>query len=492
MDIKLQPIDKLSLSLMLAFSIVIGGLVWGGKACGNSCFLSIGPHVKDFSWENQEVGAEDRAFTITFDRPMAQESVSKNLVINPPLPGKFSWAGRKLAYTLDTPVPYGQTYQVQLQGAREHFRGETTPGATIQPFVANFRSRDRAFAYIGTQGEEEGRLLLYNLTKREKIVLTPENLVVMDYKFYPSGERILFSGFERNLGTAGIQELQLYTVTTGLKEASFAKKPQIDLVLDNKDYQNHDFELSADGETIVVQRISRKNPADFDLWMLNPGAEPKPLKTQGGEFLIAPDGKTLAVAQGEGIAIIPLQTGAKPLDFLPKFGQVLNFSPDGSAAAMVNFNTDNAKLRYIKSLFYVNNQGLQKNLLNTEGSIIDCQFSPSGTHLYCLLTELLKGKEYQEQPYFAKINLKTNQVTPLMKLAKYQDVKISLSPDGLGILFDQIMAVQSNNPADTLTTNSGEKIVGSRLWSMILPSDTTNKPDLQPLPLTGIRPQWLP
>ena len=36
---------------------------------------------------------------------------------------------------------------------------------------------------------------------------------------------------------------------------------------------------------------------------------PQPLDTSsGGDFWIAPDSKTIAVAQGEGIALLPLQT----------------------------------------------------------------------------------------------------------------------------------------------------------------------------------------
>ncbi len=45
---------------------------------------------------------------LTFDRPMDHASVEKNLVIDPPLPGKLSWAGRRLAYTLTSPIPYGE------------------------------------------------------------------------------------------------------------------------------------------------------------------------------------------------------------------------------------------------------------------------------------------------------------------------------------------------------------------------------------------------
>ena len=488
--LQLQPIDKLAITLIVSLTLVIGGLIWLGNSCGNQCLLQTGPRVKEFSWENREIGAEDQAFIITFDRPMDHASVEKNLVIDPPLPGKFSWAGRRLAYTLTSPIPYGEKYHLQIEGAREQFRSGNRLGQTLAIFEREFKSRDRAFAYIGTNGEEQGRLIFYNLTEEKKTLLTPANLTVMAFEFYPDGKKILFSAVAKNQGIQGIRELQLYQVDSSQSPA------KIELVLDNKDYQNNHFDLAKDGKTIVVQRIERRNPINFDLWAVKSGENPQQLNIQGGEFLIAPDSKTLAVTQGEGIALLPLKTETKPLDFLPKFGRILNFSADGTAAAMVNFNTDNAKMRYIRSLFYVNNQGLQKRLLNLQGSIIDCQFNATGSDLYCLLTELVtNSQEYKEKPYFAKIDVKTGQVTPLLELADYRDIHISLSPDGLAIIFDQLRTSYDTNPTNPLTTDSGETIIGGRLWMLIPPLQDgvkASKSDLIELPLAGIRPQWMP
>ncbi|NJP18887.1 MAG: Ig-like domain-containing protein [Hydrococcus sp. CRU_1_1] len=491
----LQPIDRISLTLILIFSLAIGGLVWGGTACGTACFVRTGPRIREFSWQNKQVGAEDKAFIMTFDRPMDRKEVEKNLEISPPLSGKISWAGRRLAYTLDTPVPYGESYEVTLKDAREHFRAKAEAGQVMQPFSGQFHSRDRAFAYIGTLGHEQGRLIINNLTQNKKALLTPSDLVVMDFKFYPKGDRILFSAAPRSLGDRGLRELQLYQISTQLPENGSESSQKAELILDNKDYQNNQFDLSSDGETIVVQRVNRKNPADFDLWMVRSGTEPKRLNTSGGEFLIAPDGQTIAVAQGQGIGILPLKPGAEAIDFLPKFGKILSFSRDGSAAAMVNFNMDNAKLRYTRSLFYVNNQGVQKELLGIQGSILDCQFNATDTHLYCLLTQLLDGEEYQEKPYFARINIETAKVTPLLALPDFRDIKVSLAPDGLAILFDQIVRGNSANSAAPLTTSSGEPIREGRLWLLVPPPDDApsgTKPQLEELPLQGFRPQWQP
>jgi hypothetical protein len=192
-----------------------------------------------------------------------------------------------------------------------------------------------------------------------------------------------------------------------------------------------------------------------------------------------------------------LQPEAEPLDFLPKFGRVVTFSADGSAAAMINYNTDNPDLRYTRSLFYVNNQGKQKELVNTDGSILDCQFNPTATHLYCLLTKLQKGKEYREKPYLAEINLETSVLTPLFALPQYQDNQISMAPDGLGVLFDQLLTTKPSqeNNSSLPTTNSGETIIDSRLW-LLIPAfsqlSDSQVHQVEQLPLIGFHPQWLP
>ncbi|MBE9171079.1 hypothetical protein IQ238_27375 [Pleurocapsales cyanobacterium LEGE 06147] len=493
----LQPIDKLAIALIVTLSLVIGFLVWGGNVCGTNCLFHTGPKVSNFSWQNKKIGREERAFLLTFDRPMDRSSVEKNLIIEPPLPGKISWSGLRLAYTLETPVLYGETYQLSLQGAKERFAAGNKSGEVMEPYVSQFSSRDRAFAYIGSQGEEKGRLILYNWTKQQKKILTPADLIVFDFESYPQGDRLLFSAADASNNSNALSSLQLYTVTTGLNSYKPEEQsPKIKLILDNQDYQNNKFDLSQDGKIIVVQRINRHNPKDFGIWLIREKTSPQPLnRSIVGDFLLTPDSKMLAVAQGEGIALLPLQPQADPLDFLPRFGRVITFSSDGTAAVMVNYNTDNPKLRYTRSLFYVNNQGVQKELLNVKGSILDCQFNPTATHLYCLLTQLQSGEEYREQPYIAEIDLETATVTPLLALPEYQDSKISMAPDGLGILFDQVLTGEASQAVNAPTSNSGEVIINSRLWLLIPPStdsDNSAKHEVEQLPFIGFRPQWLP
>ncbi len=490
-----QPLDRVATTLIVVLGLLTVLLLFQGDA--------VAPRVREFSWQNKRVGVEDTAFYLNFSRPMDAKSVEENIQIDPPLPGKISWAGRKMAYTLLSPPPYGTSYQVLLNGAKDRFTQTDTK--SIQPFKGVFQSRDRAFVYLGVEGEEQGKLILYNLTGQQKTILTPKDLVVGDFQPYPTSNKILFSATERVSDRSSLPLSQLYTVTTGLSPDPDSKNNpplgRVELILDSKDYQNLKFELSADGKTIVVQRVNRKNPGEFGLWILRSNDDRPPkaqlLQSQpGGDFLITPDSSAVAVAQGQGVAILPLQAQAtKPLDFLPKFGMVLDFAPDGTQAVMVRFNSD-----YTRSLFLVNNQGLQKELLRTTGSINSCLFHPVLSNLYCMLTQLIEGEIYQEQPYLAVINLNSGKQTPLIVMPEQRDVQISLSPDGLALLLDQIVttpAPDSPTQNNVPRTSDGEEIATSRLWLVPLfaPASVSTSPtQLQPeqLPLPGFHPRWLP
>jgi hypothetical protein len=491
-----QPLDRIAIAFILMLSILIGAVLLTGDR--------IAPKVRYFTWQDKQIGADDTAFVLSFSRPMNQASVEKNLKIEPELPGKVSWAGRRMAYTLNAPAPYGTTYKVQLQEAVDYFNQGGTDQIPIQPFDGTFQTRDRAFAYIGVRGEEEGRLVLVNLTTQETTILTPPDLVVNEFKPYSMGDQILFGATSRTAESKGLLDQNLYRVSTGIRihspdqldpqgtiDSVQVSKPkpakELELLVDSDIYQNLKFDLSADGKTIVLQRVNRNDPADFGPWLVREGEPPQPLKGQpGGDFLITPDSDSLAISQGQGLAILPLYPDAKPLDFLPKFGVVLNFSRDGTLAAMLKFNGDRSR-----SLFLVSSQGLQKELLRTTGSIFAAQFDPVKKTLYCLLSELLPGDTYVEKPFLAAIAVETGKVTPLLPLPNQRDVQFSLSPDGLALLFDQ---TTETNQADPFSpqTRGGKSIANSQLW--VLPINSTDLSKLQPeaLPIAGLRPRWMP
>lgn len=483
-----QPLDRLAQALMVMLAVVIGGMVLlGGPAASR---------VRAFSWQNKQIGADDTAFLLTFSRPMDQASVEKNLTIAPSLPGRFSWAGRRMAYTLNFPAPYGNEFTVSLPQANDRFSGAS---GQFVPFETSFKSRERAFAYIGAEGDEQGRLMLYNLSNQSQTALTPKDWTVLDYQPYTQGDRILFAALER--GQNSQQDQQLYTVTTGLGNAQKTASGQIETVLDSKEYQNLKFDLSPDGQTIVVQRIGRENPGDFGPWVITKDQTPRRLETEpGGDFIIAPDSQSLLLQQGEGTAIIALndaqnEQSGDTLDFLPQYGLVMDVAANGSAAAMVSFNQDDPEKRYTQTLFWVSNQGDEKPLLNVTGSILDAQFDPTNELLFCLTSQLIEADTYQVQPSIAAINLKTGDVEELRTLPPQPSVHMSLAPDGLALLFDETMSDADNSTR----LDDEDAIATAKIW--LLPLYQTSDARLnkrpqslepQAFPFAGLNPVWIP
>ncbi|AMW31024.1 hypothetical protein [Arthrospira platensis] len=493
---KSQPLDRAAITLMLVLGVLILGVVLSGDRTI--------PRVREFSWANRQVGAEDRAFLLTFNRPMDREGVERNLRIDPPLPGKISWAGKRMAYTLLDPVPYGTPFSVQLQGVTDQLY-ENQEGQLIEPFTGYFRSRDRAFVYIGVEGDQEGRLMLVNLSQDPTpVALTPENLTVIQFEPYPRGDRILFLAIERGDRSSGQFDPQLYTVMTGINPESIGQgssapqhRGQLETILDNKYYSNLRFDLSGDGKVIVVQRVNKKNPVDASPWVIREGRSPRPLQTQGGNFMIAPDSKSLLISQGPDLtSILPLEPNAEVLEYLPKFGQVLGFAADGSAAGLLKFNSDGTR-----SLFVVDTVGNERELYRTAefGNILSIEFDPSQTIIYALITELMEdNEEYTEQPYIVAIDLKTEEIFPLVILPNQQQINLSLSPDGLALLFDQtVTRIMDEEIENRPRTDGGDTITTSRLW--LLPLVTDSSPDAnvsqwkpEELPFLGFNPRWLP
>ena len=164
---------------------------------------------------------------------------------------------------------------------------------------------------------------------------------------------------------------------------------------------------------------------------------------------------------------------------------------------MLKFNPDGTR-----SLFLVNNQGKEQELYRTPpfGNIISAEFDPSNTVLYCLITEVLDDPEtYKEQPYIVAIDLKTKQVIPFVILPNQQEINMSLSPDGLALLFDQTVTqtTEPDDPNQSTKTAGGDTIKTSRIWILPLVIDRPtdgSKPQVKPeeLPFLGFHPQWLP
>jgi hypothetical protein len=500
----LFPLDRLFLKISISLLVL-------------TCLLLIfGDHslpmVKEFNWQNQEVGAEDIAFTINFNRPMDRLKVESDLLITQltakdwqhqqlsigkDLPGKVSWAGQKMLYTLSAPVPYGHSYQINLQGATAaNYLGKAI-GQPMQPFTGNFRTRERIFAFIGATGESKGRLVLGSLDRPVQLLLTPAHLIVQDFHFLPKGAEIIYSATSSTPDDAQIYRLSLNPLaldmlkqqTPGsllsspvIRSLELASQLKSSLILDNIIYQNFKFDLSADGRYLVVQRSHRQNLQDVGLWAMNLALGTIDKKsTQLGNFLITPDSQSIAASLPEehSVAIISLTVAVNPPQLFSKFHEILGFALSGNQAAMVKINRD-----HTRSLFIVNDQGIEKELLKTKGSILSVVFSIDGQILYCLTTERQRDRNHtiSERPFLLAIDLTTAKSYRLLVLQPPLQILLELAPDGHDLMFDQ---------------RYPNELASSNIMLLPLPkssADLDSKIQLQPfiLPVFGSHSRWSP
>jgi hypothetical protein len=177
---------------------------------------------------------------------------------------------------------------------------------------------------------------------------------------------------------------------------------------------------------------------------------------------------------------------------LPDYERIVGFSADGSGRWLVRKNSDGTR-----SLYLVNAAGKAKLILNSKNPLIDCELEPRQKQtLYCLKTDLVLAQNGQvtEEPFLSIIDLAKTQDIPLLALPNYRDVQMSMSPDGVALLFDQV--VTTPFPVnDDLVTASGKTIADGRLWLLPLPEtinvqtpQTITPQELNP----GFKPRWLP
>ena len=89
-------------------------------------------------------------------------------------------------------------------------------------------------------------------------------------------------------------------------------------------------------------------------------------------------------------------------------------------------------------------------------------------------------------------------LAPLLRIPNQREIFTSLSPDGLALLFDQLELTPDKGTDSTAPRSSDSQLIhNSRLWILPLIPDRFQQvnaplPTPEALPMSGLRPQWLP
>lgn len=90
----------------------------------------------------------------------------------------------------------------------------------------------------------------------------------------------------------------------------------------------------------------------------------------------------------------------------------------------------------------------------TAGEFLNCQFDSINPQLYCWLTRRKPGKCFYAKLTIEAIDWQTFAVKPLLVLPNQVETKINLSPDGLELLLDRVVANKSEPVTGDLRTDN--------------------------------------
>ncbi|BFM39589.1 hypothetical protein [Synechocystis sp. LKSZ1] len=485
----LGPFDRIVGVTALVLAVVLVLLLWRTN--------SVELRVVKYSWQGQQIGTQDRVLSFHLNQPLVSEQSASVFKIEPPLAGQLSGQGRHWFYTLSELPRYGTSYQVTLEASSAQAKIPQ-----LSSLVTLLNTHNRALVYIGISPEEQGRLILLDITnpqKPQKLILTPKDLRVREFQIYPQGDRILFTAYDPNQRRPS---LQVFTVTTGIhyqtQDASVLPG-KIERILEDDNYDNFSLALARHGKMLVWQRTNRDNIADSSLWAWPLGESPRPLGLRSDDFILSADGQWLALAQEGGVSLFPLVQGLGDTQFLAGYSHPLAFLNAKNEVLLSQLQADN-RYRLMLLPFTANSKAAPAPphiVVQAKYPVLDCQFEPRQSNiLYCLKQDFVQrdNGQPQEEPFLAIVNQQTQSLRPLLALPNYPDVSMSVAPDGLALLFDQVATVAPSRNSDLLTP-SGQAITDGRIWLLALPDNISTGLPNEILPqelAVGFAPQWMP
>lgn len=421
------------------------------------------PKVRNFTTKESQI-------LIQFNREMDKKSVEENLIITPEIDGKISWIGRTMAFSTSQNFSPSTNYKISLKGSKDSkdnlIAGDTT---------FSFQTPDPTLLFVGSKGEEAGRILSYNFQEKTKKTLTPKELSVVDYQIHPDKKRLIFLAIDREEEAAE----KLPTEFQKLYELNF-ESGEIELLADNDGFVNVYFSLSPDGNYLALYRVQvDKNRVFEDSGLWFKAAEGRQWArfwkedVIGYPFFFTPDSRYILSTDINGFLLIPLSESDEKPEFLGNFYNAYGFSPDGSMAIFNQLDGNNI-LSNQGYLLILRNDGTSERIAEGLGNSINPIFSSDSSTVYFQLTADMSDISQDDNPV-------------------YHTYKYDIENKKVEQLFDDILYSEKNISIDTYN----QKLIAERdlnftpereyeLW--ILDTDTKK---LEKLKLNGSLPKWL-
>ncbi len=473
----MSTLDRAFLSALLG----IGGLIVVILIRGDRTV----PQVDQFNYHQQTISPFKAQLHFTFNREMDKASVEQGFRITPETSGRFSWLGRKMAFTPSLPLPYNTQFQIEIRDALDA-NGIALP-VTYQ---SQFSTTEQRLVYLGSEGEERLRLVLWKSQSQTRQILTPPHLMVLEHQPSQDGQTLYFSATDKNNidptfhWTSLQQVFSLHLPTQELK-----------LVADNKGVINYGFVVSEDQRTVVLARLDRHAPDiedPFSLWFKSSDqSQWQPLPQQGivdVPFFLSPDAYQVLGPGSSGFVLIPLAAQATP-QYVGSFTHAYGFSPNGQKLLFTKTSRQDDFTQY-SHLIVLGADGSKHTALQNYGVLDHLRFGPQGETIYFVMTQGKQDVSMSLPFHLYAYHLPSQSLRPLTQDPEWSEEAFHISQDGQRIVYERYPTLEEDNLGpefrDTLE-RTGEDLSNAELWVFEIESQSNN-----PLHLKGRKPQWLP
>lgn len=396
------------------------------------------PRVVDTNLKNEILPLTTNQIVLTFNRNMDHTSVESNFSISPKMEGKFSWIGKKMAFSFKDSLSTNQKINIELKGAQDEL------GNPMQSYKKSYQTQSQTLYFIGTDEGQKDRVVGFDLDQKKSSVLSPENLIVKDFRVHPNQDLIYLLGYKKGADESRNNLYELDTENGNLK-----------VLVDGQREYIFAFELSPDGKILLVRKGS-VNPYDQSslvdagsLWTYDISHQKwkafwnKDL--YGSEFYFSPDSNYLVGRMITGdITILPVTEDPDKVVYLENYAGNYNLSPDGRQLVFVDFPDPFSP----NDLLLRNNDGTTQTLVEKGGQIQFPIFNKNGDRIYFLMSKVTDDFEETGLLSISPFHLYTydleeKKLIQLTDEEQYFEGFFHLSSDGKWVAFERYNAGQT-------------------------------------------------
>ncbi len=456
--------DLVFLAFALILAMLIALVLWRGDRTY--------PYVKSSSLpESGLVSADTRQLAFAFNREMDRASVEAGFSIEPAAAGRFSWIGKRMAYSFEEPLEYRQDYQIRLVEVRDS-NGVPLP----ESYEASFSVPRPALFYIGLAGSEADRLMRYSFEDGSRTPLSPPGYRVADYRLDAKHSQAYLLARSPD----GSEEPSLYSMDLG--------GGPLRLRVDGRKFRTFDFQASPDGRLLAVSQGRLKQIGEFQ--SVEPGAI-ELMETESGKwrsfwwrqlypspFYFSSDSRfLLGIDYSDDTLILPLEEDRSQMVQIGSYSGLHGFSHDGKSILLSQEEVAFAE----GDLLLRGADGQTRTLLSEAGQIFAPAFDPTDRWVYFLFSQLGAGG-YEKLFHLHRHDLLSGENEPLVSDPGYAQGYFDLSPRGDRIALERYSVPEGAefdySPLELLARQTPE------LWFM-----DTQTLKMKPLGIQGKKPR---